>query len=138
MLEEFFQKNAEFLKRLTEMAYDATIGLAKSYQEKTVTLAKLHAAQIYMKFVQGARKQIATIAGAVFCAVIAAVGLVVIPLALILLSDLSRNWKLVWIAALGVVTVAVPLTVFFMVFSEKAWLKFSKSQKIMEDIISEG
>ena len=138
LFEDFFNKNREFIKKVQDVAYDATIGLVKNYQQKTVTLAKLHAAQVYMKFVLGARKQIMTLALGIFCAVLGAVGLIVIPVQLILQTHLSNRWKFGLIAGWGVLTVLIPLVAFLYIFSEKAWIKFSKSQKFMDDIISEG
>ena len=123
------------IKRFAGLFYDVTVGLAKQYQEKTVQLAKIKAAEYYLQAMQHVRRHLLAVLGIVFCLLLVAVSLVVFPVALIALSTLSVNAKLFSICGLGLFYLIFSLIVISSLFSEKSWMKLAGSSEWIDNFV---
>lgn len=121
-----------FLDKLSDLVYDATLGLLKQYQEKTIGLAKIHAANTLVKAVRAVRRQSLLFVLLVLCLFVLAAGIVILPLALVFLSPWSAGLKAFLILLLGIFDIAIPAAVLSRVFSEKKWLKFTHAQELLD------
>ena len=64
----------DFLKKFKGLLLDATVGLVKQYQSKSIDLVKLEAAACYVRGVQLLRRQVFLLTVVLFLVVTAAVG----------------------------------------------------------------
>ena len=124
----------QFLNKLTDLLYDATLGLLKQYQEKTIDLAKIHAATYLVKAVQIVRRQTLLFVLFVVCLFVLAAGIVILPLALVFLSPWNAGVKVFFVLFLGILDVAIPAAILSRVFSEKKWLEFTKAQELLDKV----
>ena len=124
----------EFIKRFKGLLYDATIGLVKNYQDKAIHIAKLQAATFYLQSIQVIRKQCIILCSILFCLAIAAVGIVVVPVAFVLAVPMSVGTKAALLAVLGITYIAVPLVMMNRYMSEERWLEFTKSKELIEEL----
>ena len=117
---------------------DATVGVVKQYQSKSIHLVKLEAAACYVRGIQLLRRQVFLLAAILFLAAAAAVGVIVVPLVWLALAPWSIGVKL-WLALLlGVLDIGLPLGILAHLFSEKKWMEFSKSNELMESVLKKG
>lgn len=138
VFEDLIQKNLGFLKKMPDMVYEASLGMLKAYQEKTVELAKLKAAEMYVRGVQAARKQVLAVVGVIYLTVLAASATAMVCVGMVMLAPWSRQTKLILLALVGMITIAVPLAVVARFFSEKKWIEFSHSKEIMDGLVRNG
>lgn len=124
----------EFIKRCKGLLYDVTIGLAKNYQDKAVHIAKLQAATIYLKGVQIVRQHCVALVGIVFFVAIAAVSIVVIPVAFVLVAPVSLATKMAILGLLGLLFIIVPLIAVNHAMSEEKWMEFTKSKELIDEL----
>ena len=119
------------------VAYDATIGLAKLYQKKTLQLVKITAASAYLQVLKSARKHVLFLGLAIFAVVLLAVSVVVVPVALILIAPWSPLVKTIELVALGAIYIGTVLACLQSVFSEEKWMKASGFQELMDSITTD-
>ncbi len=122
--------------KLKGLAYGLTLGLLKEYQEKTAQLIKMQAATFYLKGVQLMHRQILGLAALVFILTVLAVAVVMVPIALVALSPWTATTKMVVIAGLGILDVALSLWIISQMLSEEKWLEITKSNEIIERLRS--
>ena len=60
-------------RKYAGLLYDLTFGLARQYQEKTVELAKIKAAEYYLQAMKHVRRHLLAIVSIVFCLLLVAV-----------------------------------------------------------------
>ena len=120
--------------KLYNIAYDATIGLAKLYQKKTLQLVKITAASAYLQLLKTTRKHAILLALAIFAVVLLAVAVVVVPVALVLVTPWSTTVKVIELVALGAIYIGAVLACLQNVFSEEKWMKASGFQELMDSI----
>jgi hypothetical protein len=123
------------VKKYSSLLYDLTFGLARQYQEKTLELAKIKAAEYYLQAMKHVRRHMLAIVSIVFCLLLAAVSMVVFPVAVIALSSLSPQIKMISIGALGAFYLLVSLIVVSSLFSEKRWMKLAGSSEWVESFV---
>ena len=123
------------IKKFSVLFYDLTVGLAKQYQEKTLELAKIKAAEYYLQAMRHVRVCLLAVVGILFCLLLMTVSLVVFPVALIAMSTLSAQAKFVSIGALGVVYLSISLVVVSSLFSEKRWMKLASSPEWVDNFV---
>ena len=128
----------DFLKKFKELLVDATIGLVKQTQEKTIGLVKIEAAACYIRVMRLLHRQVLVFALILFLVVTTAAGLVIGPLALLALAPLTREVKLVLVLLLVIVDIGVPLWILNHFFSEKKWMELTKSNEMMDHVIKNG
>lgn len=134
-LEKTLLEKIPVIKKFAGLLYDATFGLAKQYQEKTVELAKIKAAEYYLQAMQHVRRHLLAIMSIVFFLLLVAVTLAVFPVALIALSSLSVKAKFISIGALGVAYLLFSLIVISSLFSEKRWMKLAGSADWVDNFV---
>ena len=127
-----------WLERLKGFLYDATLGLVKQYSETTLALAKIKAVQAYAQFVRLLRRQILAAVAVTFCAVLLAVALVVFPTAVILVLPVSYKIKLVVLGGMALVTIAVAAWTLSYLISEERWIKFTKVQQLIDEVLKDS
>lgn len=124
----------DFLKRFKELLIDATVGLVKQYQQKTMDLVKLEATAFYIRLLQILRRQALVIMLGLFLVVMVAAGIVIVPLALIALAPWSRETKLVLALLIGIADLGVPLFLLGYFLSEKKWMELTKSDELLDSV----
>ena len=120
--------------KLSDLAYDATIGIAKEYRKKALELVKITAAAYYIQALSILRKHFLLLFLLVFTVVLLAVTAVVVPVAMVLAAPWTSTVKLVCLAVLGVVYSASILAGLSHLFSEEKWMKASGFQELLESI----
>ena len=133
--EKSFLDNIPVLKRFSGLLYEVTFGLAKHYQEKTVELAKLKAVEYYLQAMKHVRHHVLVITSILFCLLLVAVSLVVIPVTLIVLAPLTLKAKFVSLGVLGVVYLTFSLIVISSLFSERRWMKLAGSADWIDSFV---
>ena len=134
-LERTLLEKIPVIKRFAGLLYDTTFGLAKQYREKTLELAKIKAAEYYLQAMQHVRRHLLGILAIVFCLLLAAVSIVVVPVAMITLSSLSTQAKFICVAALGVFYLIFSLAVISSLFSERRWMKLAGSAEWVDNFV---
>ena len=124
------------LKKWTDLFVDATVGLVKQYQMKTLSLAKIKTAEVYVKTVKALRQQFISLCALVFCMVLIAVSLVVIPVVLIFCAPWTLPVKIALTCGLTVLTIILPLTALRYILSEKKWMEFTKAADLVENALN--
>ncbi len=120
--------------KFTDLAYDATIGLAKQYQQKGLELVKITAAAYYVQALKVARKHLVFLFLLAFSVVLMAVTAVVVPVAMILASSWTPAVKVTSLAVLGLFYAGVIWFYLQKLFSEEKWMKASGFQELLDSI----
>ncbi len=128
----------DLVKKFKELLLDATVGLFKQYQSKSIDLVKLEAAAYYLRIIQLLRKQVLVLAVILFVVATAAAAVVVVPFVWLAFAPLSREIKLFLAILLGVIDIGVPLAVLAHFLSEKKWIEFSRSDELMQSVLKKG
>lgn len=112
-------------------------GLVKSYLESILELAKIRAAICYVNGIKVARRLFILWCALVFCLVLLAIGLGLIPIALCLYMPWTPQTKAMVAIAFGLVYIVVPLLVMINVFSQKRWMKISGAKDLVDGILDQ-
>ena len=128
----------DFLKKFKELFVDATLGLVKQYQAKSLDIVKINAAACYIRGVQVLRQQVLVFTLILFLVAMAAVAVVAVPLVLLALTPWSREVKLVVAVLLGAVDISLPLFMAAHFLSEKKWMEFTKSDELIDSLTKES
>ena len=126
------------VKKFVDILYDATYGLAKQYQKKTIELAKITAAQYYLQGMKALRKHLVAIVGVVFCAMLFVVTSVALPLALVAVAPIGATAKMTAIALIGVFLLLVSGLMIQALFSEKRWMEITGSKEWIEKLTNQS
>ena len=121
-------------EKLYDFAYDATVGLAKRYRDKTLSLVKITAASAYLQAVRILRKHAQLLFIAVFAAITLAVTVVVVPIALVMVTDWTASVKVGSVAALAVVDLLIVAAALHHVYSEEKWMKRTGFQALLDSL----
>ena len=120
--------------KLYDLAHDATIGLAKQYQQKTLELVKITAASAYLQVLRSVRAHALLLIALAFAVTLLAVAAVAVPLALVMVAPWTFAVKAILILSLGLAYALVALFCLRNVFSEEKWMKASGFQELMDSI----
>jgi len=112
-------------------------GLVKSYLESILELVKIRAAICYVSGIKVARRLFILWCALVFCLVLLAIGLGLIPIALCLYMPWTPQTKAMVAIAFGLVYIVVPLLVMINVFSQKRWMKISGAKDLVDGILDQ-
>jgi hypothetical protein len=127
----------ELLKRLSETIFDSTIGLAQAWQKRSIQMVKIEAAKYYLRTIQMIRRQSILLVSGLFCVFLVAVALVVMPVALVLFSPLSLSVKFNVVCVLAALDLAIPILFLCSFFSQKNWMRFTKSDELLANAVRE-
>ena len=116
------------------LAYNATLGLLKQYQQKTLELVRVQAALLYTQTLRIARKHLLLLCVLLFGTMVSAVALVVIPVVLVLLTPWSTAIKAVCLLILGSTYIAGTAWIFLVLFSEERWMRYSGVREWLDEI----
>ena len=136
ILEPIFKM--DFLKKFKELLIDATIGLVKQYQDKTLRLVKIEALSVYIRSIQLLRRQVLIFTVILFLISVTAAAIVIVPFVLLALAPWSRQVKLVLALLIGTGDICVPLFMLKHWLSEEKWMEFTKSNELMDSIMKNG
>jgi hypothetical protein len=103
--------------------------------EPTLRRARIRAVICYLEMIQTARKSVIILGALIFCFVIMAGGAVLIPLALCLFMPWQPQTKALVACAFGAVYLLVPLIVAIVLMSEKRWMRITRADKLMKDVL---
>ena len=120
--------------KVYDVAYDATVGLAKAYQRKALQLVKIHAASAYLQTLKVLRKHAILLFLAVFTAMLTAVAVVVVPVSLVLASSWTTAVKMRLLIVFGILDFGIAALCLQTLFSEEKWLKLTGLQEILDSI----
>ncbi len=123
--------------RAADMAYNASLGMLKQYQQKAMELVKIQIAQLYADGLKLARRHILLFCLLFFGTMVSAVAVVVIPVSIVLLTPWSGAIKALILLILGCSYVAGTAWVFLVLFSEDRWMRMSGMNDLLEDIYSD-
>lgn len=115
----------------------SVLGMAASawLVKPLVRRTKIRAAIYYLESVRSVR-QIVIVAGAlVLCFVMMAGGAILIPLALCLFMPWEPLTKAIVASAFGAVYVIVPVALAVTLMSEKRWMKLTKADKLLSNVL---
>ena len=110
-------------------------GLVKSYLESVFELLKIKAVLGYINCIKSVRRIFLMWCFLVFCLVLLAVGLGLVPLALCLFMPWSPQTKAIVAISFGAVYVIVPLIIMLTVFSSKRWMKMSGANDLVKNVL---
>ena len=120
--------------KLYDFAYDATIGLAKLYQQKTMELVKLTASAAYVQALKVLRKHILLLFIGVFAVAVLAVAVVVLPVSLVMVSEWNASTKIYTLLGLLLTYILVIALCLQNIFSQKKWMKASGIQDLLNSL----
>ena len=124
--------------KLSDLVYDATIGLAKQYQRKGLDLVKINLATYYVQGLKVLRKHSLLLFLFLFSAMLLAVAAVVVPVAMVLVAPWTPGIKIIGLVILGVFYVGAALVCLKDIFSEEKWMKASGFQELLDSINSDS
>ena len=110
-------------------------GLLRSYLKSVLELAKIRAAVCYVNGVKVTRRLLILWCMLVFCLVLLAIGLALIPIALCLYMPWSSETKAIVAISFGLVYIVVPLIVMINVFSQKRWMRISGASELVDSLL---
>lgn len=115
----------------------SVLGMAASawLVKPLVRRAKIRAAIYYLESVRSARQIVFAAGALVLCFVIMAGGAILIPLALCLFMPWQPLTKAIVASAFGAVYVIVPIAVAVTLMSEKRWMKLTKADKLLHNVL---
>jgi hypothetical protein len=118
---------------LTEVVFGVT-RLFKQWKQTSIDLAKIEAAIYYVKGIQALRSLLMMVFILFSSLVMFLMGMIVIHYILLFLIPLSHQARVVTAILLGIMDLALPVYIFWNVFSEKRWMHLSKSDEIVEKV----
>lgn len=140
MLQEIIDKLAQPGKNLYAkfqgLLYDATIGLIRDYQKKTLELVKIATATCYLQTLQSLRRVAVIFFLVTLASIVFAMALVIVPIALVLISPWTVTQKMIAILCFGLLDAGAALAYLANLFSENNWMKVTKSQEIVDKIMN--
>jgi hypothetical protein len=122
--------------KVADLAYGATLGMLKQYQQKTVELAKITLVSLYVQALRATRRHLLLFCLLIFGTVVSAVATVVIPVVIVLLTPWSAAIKAGILLVLGSCYIAGTAWVFLVLFSEDRWMKISGMKDFLDQISS--
>jgi len=118
-----------------EMIGSLLKGVVKSYLDSTFELLKIKAVICYINGIKSARRIFLLWFFLVFCLVLLAVGLGLIPVVLCLFMPWPQETKAIVVIVFTAVYVIVPLAIMLICFSQKRWMKISGANDLMKDVL---
>jgi uncharacterized SAM-binding protein YcdF (DUF218 family) len=109
--------------------------LVKSYLDSALELFKVEAVICYLNGINAARQVTMRLFFRLFCLVLMAVGLGLIPLGLCLFMPWAPQTKAIVVLAFGAVYIVVPLILILTGFSQKRWMKTSGAKDLVENVL---
>ncbi len=119
----------KLLGPVLQLAYKALV-------EPSLRRAKIRAVIYYVETIQTAREAVMILGALIFCVVIMAGGAVLIPLGLCLFMPWQPQTKALVASAFGAVYLLAPLIVTFVLMSEKRWMRMTRADVLMKDVLS--
>jgi hypothetical protein len=125
------------LKKFADLFFEATIGLARDYQRKSVELAKITAASYYLQGAKALRKHYVALFFVFFYTLTLVMTLVLIPVTLLILAPWDILAKMISVCVLGVVYAGISLYYILYYLSEERWLRFSGCDELIKKIAAD-
>lgn len=104
--------------------------------ESPLRRAKIRAVIYYLEMIRTARQVVMILGALLFCVVIMAGGAILIPVSLCLFMPWQPETKALVACAFGVVYVVAPLIVAMVLMSEKRWMRITRADKLLKDVLS--
>lgn len=127
----------DIFKKLSEAIFDSTIGLAQAWQKRSIQMVKIEAAKYYLQTVQMIRRQSIWLVSGLFCVFFLAVAVVVMPLAILIFSPLDMAVKFKIACLLAALDLGIPALFLFSFFSQKNWMRFTRSGEFIANAVRE-
>lgn len=108
----------------------------KALVESPLRRSKIRAVIYYLEMIRTVRKAVMALGALMFCVLVMAGGAVLIPLALCLFMPWQPETKALVACAFGVVYIVGPLIVAMMLMSEKRWMRITRADKMLKDVLS--
>ena len=109
--------------------------LVKSYLDSALELFKIEAVTCYLNSIKAVRQLTMLWFLRLFCLILMAVGLGLIPIVLCLFMPWALQTKAIVALAFAAVYVIVPLIFILTGFSQKRWMKASGANEMVENVL---
>ena len=109
--------------------------LVKSYLDSALELFKIEAVICYLNGINAVRQLTMLWFFRLFCLVLIAVGLGLIPIGLCLFMPWALQTKAIVALAFGAIYIIVPLIIILTAFSQKRWMKTSGAKEMVENVL---
>ncbi len=100
--------------------------------------AKIRAVMYYLETIRSVRQAVMTLGVLAFCMAMIAGGAVLIPLALCLFMPWQPQTKALVACAFGAVYITVPLVVAVLLMSEKRWMRMTRADDLVRNVLSKS
>ncbi len=125
------------LKAIIDILSGTFVHLVGQLREKVIEIAKIEASAFYIRCVMIARRACLLAVLLTFCVLMIALSLVVIPPILVLSSDLDSQTKLTIIGILGGLDILLPTFFIWRFFSQKRWMRFTRSDELLKTVLQQ-
>ena len=127
----------DLFKRFSETVFDSTVGLFQAWQKRSIQMVKIEAAKYYLRTIQMIRRQSLWLVSGLFCVFVLAVAVVVMPVILLVLSPLSLAMKFNIACVLAALDLGIPALFLCSFFSQKNWIRFTRSGELIANAVRE-
>ena len=127
----------DIFKKVSETLFDSTIGLLQAWQKRSIQIVKIEAAKYYLQTIQTIRRQSILLVSVLFCICMLAAAAVVMPAVLLLFSPLSMAVKCKIACVLAALDLGVPVFFLWRFFSQKNWMRFTRSSEFIANAVRE-
>jgi O-antigen/teichoic acid export membrane protein len=103
--------------------------------DTSVRLLKIHSAVVYLHVIRNVRRLTKLACLLVLSVVVFASGFLLVPVALCLFMPWAPETKAIVAAAFGAAYIIIPTIVISVLFREKLWMKVSRVDLLMKDIL---
>lgn len=118
--------------------YALVTELASQWKDTSSDLAKIEGTIYYIKGIELARRLAIAFYFLVGSFLVLIFGLLMIHITLLILIPFSLAWRLYAAFALIMFDLSLAIGIALILFSQKNWLKFSKSTELIENIVAKG
>ncbi len=109
--------------------------LVKSYLDSALELFKIEAVTCYLNGIKAVRQLTMLWFLRLFCLILMAVGLGLVPIVLCLFMPWALQTKAIVALAFAAVYIIVPLVLILTGFSQKRWMKASGANEMVENVL---
>lgn len=125
----------DWIKSGLDLIQEGIQAFFKGLQGNALLLVKIHAARHYVRGVQALRRQMLGFCLAILASIALGTSIVVVPTAIILLLPWSWPVRMALLGIWGVTAVAIPAAYVIHFFSQARWMKVTKAEDILDDVL---
>jgi hypothetical protein len=112
--------------------YGSALNFWRQWKDKTLDLARIKSAIYYLKAVQSLRLVCLGLAGFVIISMLLLAGIATLHVLLLSILPMSERVRIAAAAILIVIDLGIPIALGAILFSEKMWMRLSKSDEMVD------